>query len=636
MAMTKRISTNGDQIVTMSSVYLDSDLNGNANFLPDGDRAWCYDRGVLVPSGVCNLQQFYDDCIARVSVSSSIFLTIRQYHTQEEVNSPEFQGYLSAINNATEWLWGNIENGGLGFCKVDGYVRLLQFAGIVSNSNGISYRMVANGVGNTNDVPRSMLDNCVICLTDVSDTHTPNIIMWVTNHNDTSSYYTSMSHNILNGMVYAANYSNVASVLTANCNWGSFINPALQTLYYPERGWFVDTANVSFSDTVNYSEMIGLGLFNGQEVDEDGEPYNNTDITSPNGGGGDWNSGSESNPASDMDEISSDAINSGFVTLYTPTKANIIAFNDWLWTSITDTLSQQIKRLFTNPMEALLFIAQCHIVPPQSESTSEIKFCGIGSNIYATTITKQFKTYDCGHLICDNVDGTSSQIFPSDTNSFMDYQPYSKAEIYLPCIGYKELDINDVMKSDISLKYQIDWVSGSCLAQLEFNRSTRRTGDAGLNNNTLYEFQGNVYTNLPLSASDWKSFYSNLIGGVGGLASMLSGSPQGIASGAANIINAVASQQVSVQKSGSVSSSFGYMGQQDIKVFLTRPVLARPEHFGGFKGYQSNIYRTLSGCKGYVELDTSGLWVDKFDGITAAEADMLTNICASGFYIREV
>lgn len=635
MAMTKYLSTNGGQMLIMSSVYLDSDLNGNANYLPDGDRAWCYERGVLVPSGVCNLQQFYDDCIARVSIASSLLTTVSQYHTAEEVASETFQGYLNAINNATEWLWGNIENGGLGFCKVDGYVRLLQFAGIVSNSNGISYRMVANGVGNTNDVPRSMLDNCVICLKDVSDTHTPNIIMWVTNHNDTSSYYTSMSYNVLDGMVYAANYSNVASVLTASCDWNSYLG-VTETLYYPMRGWFIDTAHVEFNDTVNYSEMIGLGLFNGQEVDEDGEPYYNSEVTTANDGGGDWYGGSESNPSSDMDDISSDAINSGFVTLYTPTKANIIAFNDWLWTSITDSLSQQIKRLFTNPMEALLFIAQCHIVPPQSESTSEIKFCGIGSNIYSTTITKQFKTYDCGHLICNNADGSSSSRFPSDTKSFMDYQPYSKAEIYLPCIGYKELDINDVMNSDITLKYQIDWVSGSCLAQLEFNRDRRKGGDAGLNNNTLYEFNGNIYTNLPLSASDWKSFYSNLIGGVGGLASMLSGSPQGIASGAANIINAVASQQVSVQKSGGVSSSFGYMGQQDIKVFLTRPVLARPDHFAGFNGYQSNIYKELSQCKGYVELDTSGLWVDKFDGITAAEADMLTNICASGFYIREV
>lgn len=631
MAMTKRISTNGGQILTMSSVYLDSDLNGNANYLPDGDRAWCYERGVLVPSGVCNLQTFYDKAAVRTSVSSSLFFTIRQYHTQEEIDSPQFQSYLTDINNATEWLWGNIENGGVGFIHVDGFVRMLQFAGIVSNSNGISYRMIANGVGNTNDVPRSMLDNCVICLTDVSDTHTPNIIMWVTNHNDTSSYYTSMSHNVLNGMVYAANYSNVASVLTGNCEWGSFINPAAQTLYYPIRGWFVDTAQVSFSDTVNYSEMVGLGLFNGQEVDEDGEPYNNTDVTSPNGGGGDWYGGSESNPASDMDNISSDAINSGFVTLYTPTKATIQSFNDWLWTSITDSLADQIKRLIVNPLDAILFIAQCHLTPPESVATEEIKFCGIGSNVFANTITKQFSTFDCGHLKRKSSDGSEVSGFPSDTKSFMDYQPYSKAEIYLPCIGYKEIDINDAMKSDITLKYQVDWVSGSCLAQLEFNREVRKDGDAALNNNTLYEFQGNIYVNLPLSASDWKSFYSNMLSFGNGLASAISGN---VAGGLTNMIGSVASQQVSVQKSGSVASSYGYMGQQNIKVFLTRPVLARPEHFGGFRGYQSNIYRKLSQCEGYIELDPDGLWTDGFDGITEEEAQLLKDICSSGFYIQ--
>lgn len=635
MAMTKYISTNGGQLLTLSSVYLDSHLNGGASQLPDGARAWVYDRGVLTPSGVCNLQPLYDEANAKAGIASSSLTYVNQYHTAEQVASETFQNTLNAINNSMAWLWGNIENGGLGFIKVDGYMRILQFAGIVSNDNGIRYSMAANGNHNDYDVNRAWLDNCVICITDVQDDRTPNIIIFLTNHNDTSTYYTNMSYNVLDGQHYTPTYSNVASVLTGVCTWGSYLGVP-DVKYYPDRGWWIDTAYVRFTNFVEYDEMIGLGLFNGQEVDEDGEPYYNSEVTTPSDGGGSWYGGSESNPASDMDEISSDAINSGFVTLYTPTKANIVAFNDWLWTSITDSLSQQIKRLFTNPMEALLFIAQCHIVPPQSETTSEIKFCGIGSNIYATTITNQFKTYDCGHLICENGDGTSSSRFPSDTKSFMDYQPYSKAEIYLPCIGYKELDINDLVNSDITLKYQIDWVSGSCLAQLEFTRDRRKGGDAGLNNNTLYEFEGNVYTNLPLSASDWKSFYTNLISGVGGLASMLSGSPQGIVSGAANIINAVASQQVSVQKSGSVSSSFGYMGQQDIKVFLTRPVLARPDHFAGFNGYQSNIYRKLSECKGYVELDTSGLWVDKFDGITAAEADMLTNICANGFYIREV
>mgnify|MGYP007115350157 CR=1 FL=1 len=632
MPVTKYIMTNGGQMLTLSSVYQDLHLKPTSatTNLPDGERAWAYDRGVLSLSSVCNLTALWDAANARSGISSSLLTTVRQYHTEEQVADPVFQSYLAAINNATEWLWGNIENGGYGFIKCDGYIQAFQFAGIISNNNGISYRMITSGNHNDYDVPRRMVENCVICLTDIVDGRTPNIVLFLTDNNSTSTYYTEMTHDALQTpeYQYRAIYENSAGVLCADCTWEGI---GLYNVFFPYRGWRIDTAYAYPDIWASYDELIGLGLFNGQEVDEEGNPYYNTGATDVNGGGGDWYGGSESNPASDMDEISSDAINSGFVTLYTPTKANIQSFNDWLWTSITDTLANQIKRLIVNPLDAILFIAQCHLLPPESVNTEEIKFCGIGSNIFANTITNQFTTFDCGHLKRKTSGGEEVSNFPADTKSFMDYQPYSKAEIYLPCIGYKEIDINDAMKSDITLKYQVDWVSGSCLAQLEFNRDSRKTGDAALNNNTLYEFQGNIYVNLPLSASDWKSFYSNMLSFGNGLASAISGN---VGSGLTNMIGSVAAQQVSVQKSGSVASSYGYMGQQSIKMFLTRPVLAQPEHFGGFKGYQSNIYRKLSLCEGYVELDPDGIWTDNFNGITEEEAQLLKDICSSGFYIQ--
>lgn len=632
MPVTKYIRCNNGDMITLSSVYLDSDLKPTSatTGLPDGDRGWCYDRGILHVSSALNLVALWDDANGRTSTASSYITDATQYHTEAQIQDPAFQAKLASINDATAWLWGNIETGGLGFIKVDGFIRCLQFAGIVENSNGIRYVMVANGPMNYNTIARNSMTNCVICLTDISNTDTPNIIIFLLDENSTTTYYTYMVHDALQTPEYQYHefYVNAPSVLCADCGWNEI---GIYNVFYPTRAWWIDTLNIRFSFQAPYSELITLGLFAGQEVDEEGNPYYNTGTTEANGGGGDWYGGSESNPASDMDDISSDAINSGFVTLYTPTKANIQSFNDWLWTSITDTLANQIKRLIVNPLDAILFIAQCHLLPPESVNAEEIKFCGIGSNVFANTVTKQFSTFDCGHLKRKASDGSEVSGFPSDTKSFMDYQPYSKAEIYLPCIGYKEIDINDAMKSDITLKYQVDWVSGSCLAQLEFTRDARKDGDAALNNNTLYEFQGNIYVNLPLSASDWKSFYSNMLSFGNGLASAISGN---VGSGLTNMIGSVASQQVSVQKSGSVASSYGYMGQQAIKVFLTRPVLAQSDHFGGFKGYQSNIYRKLSLCEGYIELDPDGLWTDGFDGITEEEAQLLKDICSSGFYIQ--
>lgn len=634
MAVTKNLTTNDGQIITMSSVYLDSHLNGGSSYLPDGARAWVYERGVSNPSTALNLQAYYDDANSKTGVSAANITYVAQYHTEEVVESDAFQSVLRSIDSSMSWIWGNIENGGLGIIKVDGYIRVLQFAGIVSNSSGIRYSMVANGNHNDNDVKRRMLENCVICLTDIEEGKTPNIIIFLTDDESSSTYYTNMEYNVLDGQHYTPTFINSASALCGVCTWGSYL-AGLATKYYPDRGWWVDTAYVRFTNQVQYDEMIGLGLFNGQEIDPEDDPFADSEGTDDLGGDGDFYGGSESTPAGDTSEISTDAINSGFVTLYNPTKTQMQSFNDWLWTSIDDNLSQQIKRLMIAPLEAILFIAETHLNPPTTESTSEIKFCGIGSGVYSLTIPKQFKTYDCGSLQYKTADGGYSTTVKGDTDMFLDYQPYSRAEIYIPTIGYKEIDINDLIGSEVSLTISVDWVSGATLASLTFNREKRKAGDAALNNNTIYEFEGNAYTLLPISASDWKSFYSNVLGGISSLGSMLSGTPQAILSGAANMASSVMSQQVSVQKSGSINTSYGFMAQQDVYLYVTRPNPAIPTNYKGFKGYKTNQRYSLESLSGYTEIDTDTLWTDGkgFEGITDGEAALLKEICNTGFYL---
>ena len=99
--------------------------------------------------------------------------------------------------------------------------------------------------------------------------------------------------------------------------------------------------------------------------------------------------------------------------------------------------------------------------------------------------------------------------------------------------------------------------------------------------------------------------------------------------------SSVMSQQVSVQKSGSIHTSYGFMGQQDIYVYVTRPNPAIPTNYKGFKGYKTNQRYTLGNLSGYTEIDTDTLWTDGkgFEGITDGEADLLKEICNTGFYL---
>lgn len=631
---TTYLQLNSGKNITISSVYIDSDLVGNASRLPDGDRGWCYDKGTTNGSTPpLDLTGLYDEALSRPSVSITDYQLVTSPHTAEEMTSAAFIQALYNLNSGIAWLWGNINDGGYGFIHYDGYIKAIQFNGVTKDTDNIyRYRLSFGTItGNDPSLTRTWLSNCVICQTEISETVESDIIVFMSNPNDITTYYMTLAYDdILQGMTWTPTYDHIAGSYTANAAWDRFgINSE-----YPVMPWYVGCYYVrSNGSNCAFADLVTKGLYAGQETDEEGNPYYEGGTTGEDGGGGSFDGSSESSPRSDTSEITTDAINSGFVTLYNPTKSEMQSFNDWLWTSITDALSTQIKRLITNPLEAIIFIAETHLTPPASNLASEIKFCGIGSGVNAYKVTKQFSTFDCGTLQVKDADNNTANKIEGDTASFLDYQPYSKCEIYLPCIGFKELDINDVIKSTLSLSYQVDWLSGSCLAQISAVRNKRCNGDGTLNDNTLYEFQGNIYTILPLSATDWKSFYSNVLGAVGGLASMLSGSPQGIAGGVANIANSVLSQQVSVQKSGSVHSSYGFMGLQDVKVYLTRPNVAIPNHFGGFNGYTSNIYFKLSDLEGYTELDTDAFWSDNFDGITEDESNLLKNICASGIYL---
>lgn len=632
MAVTKYLRLNNNSVARVAScAYHSNNLYYDTSHLPGGhDRDYCYDEGVDGASSALNLGKFWDRCSQRSGVGAGLITYVTTYRSSEEFNSDIFKQNLANLLNACEFVFGSQDDGGWGFIHIDYDIRCFWYQGTLEQLNGdvteyaISFLMSSLSYGG-NNIPRNHVEDCSLCCIDNGNLRHPSLILWCSNMTYlTRNMYFELRPGISPAYSWYAIEEDKASIYTNNVG---YMDSGL-TDHFPIRPWYIDNSHVTLVTAHDNEDFYEDLTWGNAEVDPDNLPDYDGGTTDEQGGYGEFPEDSIPNDFEDLDEITEDGISSGFITLYNPTRAQMTSFNDWLWTDINDSLSQQIKRVIASPMEAVLFIALAHISPPAGESSKEIKFCGIRTNVYSKYLTKRFVQYDCGSLT-----------IKGDTLTFLDFQPYSKCEIYLPAIGYKELDINDIIDSEITLKYSVDWLSGGCLAQLRMTRGTRRSdGDAELDHNILYEFQGNIYSYLPIAASDWKSFYSNLISGVSGLAGMLSGSPQAIVGGLANIAGSVMSQQVSVQKSGSVTTSYGYMGQQKISLFITRPILAEPTDFNVYKGYTSNIYRKIGDVKGYIEIDESTLWIGTksipqgFDGITEEEAEMLRNICNSGFY----
>lgn len=348
-----------------------------------------------------------------------------------------------------------------------------------------------------------------------------------------------------------------------------------------------------------------------------------TDNTTTGGGSTPDRSGDDIDDESLQDLNSLTAINSGLVTLYRPTQSELSSFASFLYTGITDSIADQLKKLITNPLDYVIFVALCKFAPP-IYGREEIAFCGVGSGVSADKIVNQFYDLDCGSIT-----------FREQYKSFLDYSPNSKVKIYLPYCGVHDLNIDEVMGSTIKVKYRIDLLSGSAVAKLKITRNRRSTAPFDcMINSYIYEFPCNVYLTMPLSATDWRGAYNSLVslagGVVGGVATGGIGGAVGIAT---SVASAVTSNKVSVSRSGQIGSSYGYLGENKPYLILERPIQSMPTRYEEWEGLNSNIMSRVSDLSGYTEIDTDTLWTDSFGHATQEECQMIKDIMNGGVYL---
>lgn len=348
-----------------------------------------------------------------------------------------------------------------------------------------------------------------------------------------------------------------------------------------------------------------------------------TDNTSTGNGGIPDDHGDDIDDESLTDLNSLTAINSGLVTLYRPTQAELSSFASFLYTGITDSIADQLKKLVTNPLDYVIFVALCKFAPP-IYGREEIAFCGVGSGVSADKIVNQFYDLDCGSIT-----------FNEQFNSFLDYSPNSKLKIYIPYCGVHDLNVDECMGSTISLKYRIDLLSGSGVAKLKITRSRRKTApfDCSINS-YIYEYPCNVYLTMPLSATDWRGTYQSLVSLAGGvITGAATGGIGGAMSIASSVASAVTSNKVSVNRSGQIGSSYGYLGENKPYLILERPITSVPNQFEMWEGLESNILEKVANLDGYTEIDTDTLWSNSFGHATQEECKMIKDIMNGGVYL---
>lgn len=264
--------------------------------------------------------------------------------------------------------------------------------------------------------------------------------------------------------------------------------------------------------------------------------------------------------------------------IYNPTQAEINSFGAWLWSS---NFVDQLLKVFNNPMESIIGLHKVY-ASPIIGGRSNIKVGYLDSGINSNFVSNQYTKIDCGTV---NLQEYFGNVF--------DYSPYTSIELYLPCIGFVQLDVGNVMRSSINITYTVDVLTGACIAEV----SVKRDGSGGV----LYSYSGNCASQYPLSSGSYMGIVSSVIGVAGSIVGTVAsgGSLAPLALGATSgLLNA----KTHVQHSGSLSGNSGVMGGKIPYLIITRPQTNMAENYQHLQGIPSNTYTQLSACHGFVKV----------------------------------
>lgn len=297
-------------------------------------------------------------------------------------------------------------------------------------------------------------------------------------------------------------------------------------------------------------------------------------------GGGDPPPAQEPEDVEDPPTPPAHAINSRFVTLYTPSLSQLNSLAEYLWSS--SWTIESFKKVFANPIDCILGLM---IFPALSAptGTKNLNVGNLDTGISMSYVSNQYVKLDCGSFKLEEFYA-----------SYLDYDPYTKVEIFLPYIGMEVLSADDVMNKTIHPKYTIDLLSGACVCNIEVDGTI------------IYTFAGSCATPIPVSGNDWSNMVNSIIGVVGAGAAIIAtgGSGAAIAGGVvASSSLAVNSTKQRIMKGGSIASAAGLMGTQIPYLIVTRPNQAIPAEQNSFMGYPSFITQSLGSCRGFTQVE---------------------------------
>lgn len=428
---------------------------------------------------------------------------------------------------------------------------------------------------------------------------------------------------------YSPSHFNTNYAQINNAVWGEVANivsplATLATVYIAVQLEYYSTPTVLPTD---YSSIMYCELFKNQknghmygdigflEKDENGlyDKVTNGDgstFTVKDGEDGskivtdDDDSGYSDDKDDDENDNDTSDVSSGIgvlTTTFKMTKDRLQQLGRFLWGS---NIFDNFSLICNNPIENII---SCKSIPLSLDgSTQKIILGNVDTGVNGDKVSNNFAKQNIGSIA-----------ITEKYNNFLDYAPYTNVIIYLPYVGFKELDTNLVMGKTLSISYTVDIITGGCLCQIKSN------------NVKLYEFNGNMGIDIPITASNRAQVEAGYISsGIGIASSVASGN---IVGAVTSLINS-AESQYHYASTSSPNPMCVASTNRTCYVILDRPTYQTLKSFNHTRGKKCYLTKTINTLKGYTicdeHIDLSGIRA------TDSEKEELIKILSGGFFVN--
>lgn len=288
-------------------------------------------------------------------------------------------------------------------------------------------------------------------------------------------------------------------------------------------------------------------------------------------------------------------------TTFKMTKDRLQQLGRFLWGS---NIFDNFSLICNNPIENII---SCKSIPLSLDgSTQKIILGNVDTGVNGDKVSNNFAKQNIGSIA-----------ITEKYHNFLDYAPYTNVIIYLPYVGFKELDTNLVMGKTLSISYTVDIITGGCLCQITSN------------NVKLYEFNGNMGIDIPITASNRAQVEAGYISsGIGIASSAASGN---IVGAVTSLINS-AESQYHYASTSSPNPMCVASTNRTCYVILDRPTYQTLKSFNHTRGKKCYLTKTINTLRGYTicdeHIDLCGIRA------TDSEKEELIKILSGGFFVN--